>query len=589
MRSFLGFSLMCGVLAVSAAAQTPTQPASPTTPSSSSSSSTPTTVQEPTGPTVHPGGGLAEAGGAQITLETSEALFDVATALNACGYDSDLAESNPVRAAVRADVAASVADSAKARESEDALCKYIGEHELTDKGRELAQYISLALYLTPPPQLTTIADQTEMPPDSLQVVNILPLLRSFAESIDLHAIWLKHHAEYEAITARLHEPVTQLVFGTNVYLKIPVSSYSDRRLLILVEPMLAPNAPNARIYATDYVVVTSPTASGAVRMDQIRHLYLHYTIEPLVYARANSMLRLTPLLKPVEDAPLEYIYKTDVVALVTECLIKAIEARRMDTGLPMPQKPTGTRARADLARYDEEMASYERQSEEMRRKQVDLDMRQGWTMTLYFYERLLELERNPEGLDESMGQMVYGMDVDRERHRDEQIAFLPVGSGEFVRRAPKAPTGMMLAEKMMLEGHLDEADAIADKALADPKGDHAGAMFVKARVDLIRHDPESSFAEFELVLKTAKDPRTQAWAHIYLGRLNDIKEPAERAAAVTEYKAALTVPGVPQDARAAADSGLKVPFTVPKVKHEEEEPLDPSGKAEKDAYKPPSR
>jgi len=240
----------------------------------------------------------------------------------------------------------------------------------------------------------------------------------------------------------------------------------------------------------------------------------------------------------------------------------------METGLPMPQKPTGTKARADLARYGEEMSSYERQSEELRRKQVDLDMRQGWTLTLYFYERLLELEHDPQGLDESMGQMVYGMDIDRERHRDEQIAFLPVGSGEFVRRAPKAPTGMMLAEKMMLEGHLDEADAIADKALADPAGDHAGAMFVKARVDLIRHDPESSFDEFELALKTAKDPRTQAWAHIYLGRLYDIKEPAERAAAVTEYKAALTVPGVPQ---------------------EEEEPLDPSGKAEKDAYKPPSR
>ena len=78
----------------------------------------------------------------------------------------------------------------------------------------------------------------------------------------------------------------------------------------------------------DYVVVTSPAANGDVRMDQIRHLYLHYTIEPLVYARANSMSRLTPLLKPVEEAPLEYVYKTDIVALLTECLIKAIEARR---------------------------------------------------------------------------------------------------------------------------------------------------------------------------------------------------------------------------------------------------------------------
>lgn len=577
MRSFLSFSLIFGVLAASSVAQTNQQQ------TSSSSSSTGAPVQEQ--PTVHPGG-LAEAGGASITLETNEQLFDVATALNACGYDADLADSNPVRSEVRADVAAEVAASAPAKAAQDAVCTYIAGHELNDKGHELAQYISLALYLNPPPQLTPIADQTDMPPDALQVVNILPDLQAFVAAAHLHAIWEKHHAEYEAITNKLHEPVTQLVLGTNIYLKIPVSSYSDRRLLILVEPMLAPNAPNARIYATDYVVVTSPTATGAVRMDQIRHLYLHYTIEPLVYARANSMLRLTPLLKPVEDAPVDYVYKTDVVALVTECMIKAIEARRMDTGLPMPAKPTGTKARADLARYDEELGSFNRQSEELRQKQVDLDMRQGWTLTQYFYEQLIALEHNPEGLDQSMGQMVYGMDVGREQHRDQQISFLPQGSGEFVRRAPRVPTGMMLAEKKMLEGDLPGAESIADKALADPKQDHAEALFVKARVELMEHDPESSEASFQEVLKTAKDPHTTAWAHIYLGRLNDIKDPADRAGAVAEYKAALTVPGLPQDAKAAADKGLKVPFTVPSVKHEEEEPVDPSGKAEKQSYKP---
>jgi len=42
-------------------------------------------------------------------------------------------------------------------------------------------------------------------------------------------------------------------------------------------------------------------------MDQIRHTYLHYLIEPLVYARASAMDRLLPLLKPVQDAPLEFI------------------------------------------------------------------------------------------------------------------------------------------------------------------------------------------------------------------------------------------------------------------------------------------
>ena len=552
---------------------------------SSSSSGEKTVVDD--GPQAHPSAGLQEAGGAAITLESSETLFDVATALNACGYDADLADSSPVRVQVRADVAHAVAADAKAQTAQDALCAYVAEHQLNDKGRELAQYISLALYLGPPPALAPIADPSEMPPDSLQVVNVLPLLRTFSAEAGLHAIWEHHHAQYEALTAKWHEPVTRLVFNTNIYLKLPVSSYADRRLLILLEPMLSPNAPNARIYGSDYIMITSPSAEGSIRMDQIRHMYLHYEMEPLVYARASSMERLTPLLKPVADAPVEYIYKTDIVALLTECLIKAVEARTMDTGIPVPVKPAaGTRDREVLLQYEQSRGAYDRAAEQVRRHQVDLDMRQGWTLTAYFYEQLAALEHDPEGLSERMGQMVYGMDIDRERHREEQIQFLPTGSGEFVRRAPVAPTGLVLAQKKMFEGDLKAADELADKALADPKQDHAEALYVKAQLQLMQGDPEEAKTAFEEVAKTAHTPRTQAWAHIYLGRLADIQDPADRPGAVAEYKDALAIPGAPQDARAAAEGGLKAPFAVPTVKHQVEEDADPSGKAEKQQYKP---
>lgn len=585
MRNLFRLSFILGALALSLAAQEPQQPQG-----SSSSTGQHSSVDER--PTARPSAGLAEAGGASITLESSETLFDLAAGLNACGYDADLADSDPVRAQIRKDLAKAAEDATAAKTSQNALCKYFDDHKLNDGGRTLAQYISLALYLGPPPALNPIADQTQMPPDSLQVLSVLPLLRTFSEQMHLHAIWMKHRAQYQAITDQWHQPVTQAVVNTNIYLKMPVSSYDGRRMLILIEPLLAPNAPNARIYATDYIMVTSPTSESAIRMDQIRHMYLHYELEPLVYGRATSMQRLTPLLKPVADAPLEYIYKTDVVALVTECMIKAIEARTMDTAIVAPQKPGGTRDRVALARYNEEMTSFERGSEQVRRKQIDLDMRQGWTMSEYFYNQMALFEHNPEGLSESMGQMVYGMDVERERHHDEQISFLPEGSGEFVRRAPKAPTGVMLAEKMMLEGHLDQANAIADKALADPAQDHADALYLKARVELMEGDPEDSMVKFEEVAKSAQQPRTAAWAHIYMGRLYDIKEPTERDLAMAEYKAALTIPGAPQDARAAAQGGLKTPFSVPKIKHEAESPgdpngpPDPSGKKEKDAYKP---
>lgn len=552
--------------------------------SSSSSSGTP--AQESSSD-ARPRIGQPEAGGSAITLDTSEQLFDFAAGLNACGYDADLADSSPVRQEVRDEMAAALAESALARTSRDALCGWLRDHELADPGRQLAQYISLSLFVSPPPALKPTADETDMPPDALAVVNVLPLLRGFAANLNLHLLWVKHHAEYEAITDKVHDPVTKAILNTNVYLKVPVSSYDGRRFLVLVEPLLAPNAPNARIYSSDYVVVTSPNAAGSIRMDQVRHLYLHFEVEPLVYAKQTSMQRLTPLLKPVQDAPLDYIYKTDVVALLTECLIKAAEARTMDTGYVAPLKPTGTRARTDLARYDEELATYERQAGVVRRKQVELDMRQGWVMTEYFYNQLAEQERDPESLSERMGQMIYGMDVSREQHRAQQIAFLPEGSGEFVRRVPRPPSPMMQAEKLMLEGKLNDAMLIAEKSLADPGQPHADALYLKARIDLMEGDPESSQSEFEEVLKGANgNPHTAAWAHVYLGRLYDIKIPAERPHALAEYKAALAIPGVPPDARAAADKGLKIPFVVPTVIHQKEEELDPSGKAEKEAYKP---
>ena len=555
---------------------------------SSSSSSGNEQVRQPEQPRTRQRN--AEAAGAAVTLETSESLFDVAAGLNACGYDDDLAHSQQVRAEVRADVDQAVQFSPAARVSRDALCQYLREHELNDKGRQLAQYVSLGLYLGPPPGLQTQADETEMPPDALAVVNVLPLLRTFTEDAGLHGIWLKHRTEYEAIVDRVHAAVTTSILDTNIYLRVPVSSYDGRHFLILVEPMLAPSQPNARIYGQDYDIVTSPDAAGVLRMDQIRHLYLHYEVEPLVYSRAAAMERLSPLLKAVQHAPIEFIYKSDIVALINECLIKAIETRTMETGFVAPRKPN-SRVRSDLARYDEQLAAYDRNAEAVRQRQVDLDMRQGWSLTDYFYNQMVAMEKLPVGLKENIGEMIYGMDIGREQHRDERIAFLPEGSGEFVRRSTPV-SGLQLAQKKMLQGDLADARQLARKALAEPGPNHVEATYLLARIDLAQKDPESAMAGFEEVIHGSASPQTLSWAHVYRGRLFDTKAAPERASAVAEYKAALAVPGVRPDAKMAAEQGLKSPFQVPAAHQtvhtakDDDAPFDPTGKAEKDNYDP---
>jgi tetratricopeptide (TPR) repeat protein len=589
----LAASLFLNGLCVSAAAQSSPQPGSNSQSSSSSSSSAPDASVTNVKPAPRPRIAQVEAGGSAITLETSEPLFDLAVALNVCGYDADLAASSPVRQKVRDEINAELTTSAEARDSRDALCVYVRDHTLNDSGLNLAQYISLSLFLSPPPELTPTVDETELPPDSLQVVNILPLLRTFDTEVHLHAIWVEHRPEYEDLVNRIHDPITRSILNTNIYLHLPVSSYDGRRFLVLLEPMLAPSTTNARIYATDYIVVASPAAEppASIHMNDIRHIYLHYEVEPLVYARAQAMDRLLPLLKPVQTAPLEFTYKSDIVALITECLIKAIEAHTMDVGLLKPKPTPGARERADLERYDAEMTVYNRQAEVVRRQAVDLDMRQGWTMVEYFYEKLTQMERDNISLKEDIGEMVYGMDVDRERHHEQQIVFLPEGSRDVLRRAPQQLTGLELAELKIFKGDLTGASALANSALADPHGDHARAHYVLARVNLMQRQPGAAIGDFQATLDSSKDPRMLAWSHIYLGRLYDVN--AERQKALTEYQAALTVRDAQPDTKAAAEKGLKEPFVAPPAEHQspaqadDDAPLDPSGKAEKDAYRPP--
>jgi tetratricopeptide (TPR) repeat protein len=542
------------------------------------------------------------AGGSATTLETSEPLFDLAVALNACGYDDDLAHSDPVRQAIRSDVQTAVAASPEAQAAHTALCAYIDRHQLNDPGLNLAQYISLSLYLSPPPQLTPTLDQTQMPPDSTQVVNILPLLRTFAESIQLHTLWVKYRPQYEELVARVHDPLTQIIIGTNRYLNLPVSGYDGRRFLVLLEPLLAPSATNARIYGSDYIVVTSPAAQpkGSIRFDQVRHTYLHYVIEPLIYSRASAMNRLQPLLKTVQDAPLDFNYKSDIVALITECMIKAVEAHTMAVDLPLPVKPDPQAQHDRVAeeRYTAEMIIYERQSEATRRNAVDLDMRHGWVLTQYFYDALATMQRDGTGLNDDIGPIVYGMDISREQHRDQQIAFLPDTTQEVVHHAPRQLIGLDLAESKLMTGDMDAATAIANKVLAETgpghDEDHARAHYLLARADLLDQNPEQAVIEFHAALDVSRDPRTLAWCHIYLGRLYDMQQVPDRRKALAEYHLALNLRDDRPDTKAAAESGIKAPFALPKRDHtssdqqdDDNTPFDPTGKAEKEAYRPP--
>jgi tetratricopeptide (TPR) repeat protein len=523
-----------------------------------SSSSQPTVVQEKAPSLVDPAGPT-------ISLVSSEPVFIMASALNACGYDEGLEESAPVRKRVRDEINQALARSEEARSRRDAVCLFIAQHRMTGSQHDISQYISLALYLTPPPELETSVELPEMPPDSTQVVEIVPLLRSFVEAVDLHGIWLAVHRTYDDEADRLHDPMTKMIVSTNTYLKLPASTYDGRRFVVVIEPMLSPHAVNARIYGTDYVVVVSPV-DGQIRMDDVRHTYLHYVIEPLLYARANAVDRMQPILKEVREAPLEFRYRSDSVPLTIESLIKAIEARTMDTGIPEYKMPAGV-DRSNMAKYEYERQAVQKKMDTVRWATVRHDMTQGFVLTQYFYEQLIQFEKDPAGLRDTIGEMVYSMDVDQQVHRARAIEFDKEADGDVLTRShPRKLSGLDLAEARLAAGDIATASGMARQVLTvhadtlESMADSARANFILARAAILTGHPDQAIEGFQKTLSTSKDPRLVAWSHIYLGRMLDLD--CKRDEAQSEYQLALKTRDGQQDTRLAAERGVKAAYSV---------------------------
>lgn len=508
---------------------------------------------------------LLDPAGPTISLISSEPVFAMAAALNACGYDEGLEDSSEVRKRVRDEMNQALAKSEDARAKRDAVCLFIAQHRMTGSEKDVSQYISLALYLTPPPDLETSVELTAMPPDATQVAEVAPLLRDFAVAVDLHGIWLSIHHIYDEETVQLHDPLSKMIVDTNRYLRMPASTYDGRRFIVVMEPMLSPKLVNARIYGTDYVVVVSPV-NGVIPLSDVRHTYLHYVIEPLLYTRANAIDRTQPVLKEIRDAPLDFRYRSDPIALTVECLIKAIEARTMNTGVPEYKIPAGVQ-RSDLPRYEHERQVYQEKVDAIKVAAVKHDMTQGFVLTQYFYEQMLQFEKDNASLRDTIGEMVYSMDVEQQVHRARQTEFDANADGDVLQRSkPRVLTGLDLAEARLAAGDVSTASALARQSLTvhadtlQSVGDESRANFILARAAIETGHPGEAIDRFQKTIATSKDPRLLSWSHIYLGRMLDLD--CKRDEAVAEYKEALATRDGAQDTRLAAERGVKTAYTV---------------------------
>jgi tetratricopeptide (TPR) repeat protein len=471
-----------------------------------------------------------------MSVETSQSLFSVMAAINVCGYDADLSQSIPLRQQIREEVL-KAAKSPEAQSALRNLCAFYEDHRQDTAAHTLSNYASLGLNMADAPTLELRTKESDLPPDAIYVLGFLPLLRHFNEAANLNAIWLRHRADYEQLVAKLHQPGSDTLVSTDLYLRRNLSGYVKHQFVVYVEPLAAPSEVNSRNYGDDYYVVISPGNTDAVRLDQIRHTYLHYILDAKALARATTLERLSPLLESVKAAPLEESYRFDMGLLMTESLIKAIEARLLG-GRKGPSK-----AKEQLA-WD--------------------STRQGFILTNYFYAKLVAFEGDEVGFDQSYADWLHDINVEEQLKFAATVPFLKSGTPELVRKSQHREMLVDLAERALASGNFEGAQSYAQqviqKQIMQTQDDTGRALFVLARVAVAGGELSDAQSYFERAASASSDLKIRGWSHVYLGRILDMQE--HRQEAVEHYRAALDAGG-PPELKAAAEKGLRQAYQTP--------------------------
>ncbi len=469
-----------------------------------------------------------------VSLQTSETLFTVLTAINTCGYDAEIESSDPLRAQIRSEVGKAIQNAEGGKDVIAPLCEFYREHQAQDTGHDLAQYVSLALYLGAPPTFTPKVKQGELPPDANGVAGIISSLQAFYEKLGLHQIWERHRARYTELADIYHDPLSKMTFDTEIYLKLPSAGYLGRQFTVYLDAMGAPGQTNARQYAADYYVVISPSSSVTVKMQQIRHTYLHYLLDPLAMKNGGAFQKLEPLLDDVKMSPMDEAFKNNISLLVTECLIRAIEIRTPAT----------------------------KTSETDKLNAVNDADKEGFVLTPYFYNAVAKFEKDPVGMRNAYADMLAGIEVGKEMKRASQIQFAESSAPELLHLArPKNEHLLLNAERRLSAGDTETAQKLAQQALDEEQEDPGRALFILAQVATANSDMQGARTYFERALQTAREAKVIAWSHIYLGRIYDLQ--ANRDAAVDHYRAALSTGGTLPEVKSAAERGLQQPYEPP--------------------------
>ena len=246
----------------------------------------------------------------QGPLDANPPLFTALAAINAAGYDADLdsPSNHPLRMAVRQAVAA------RKPPSLERLKKLFQARRAWNWNAELGQYISYALSVSGPPDFKPKFSPNRMPPDTVALEGLSPVLADFYREAGIEDLWQRSQPAFEEVIGRYHEQTAKAIFEANMYLRNPTSGMAGRRFQVIIDLLGAPNQVHTRSFADDYYVVV--THGPRARIEEIRHAYLHYLLDPLAIRFQQHLEPKRGLGDLAHGSPLlNEAYKNDFVLL----------------------------------------------------------------------------------------------------------------------------------------------------------------------------------------------------------------------------------------------------------------------------------
>ena len=444
-------------------------------------------------------------------------------AINAAGYDADLDSPNnsPLRKAVRAEIARRDVPSL------ERIKEFYRQHRKANDTEELGQYISFALCINPAPDFSFRKD-ADIPPDVLRMGDLSHLLTAFYKEAGIADLWKRAQPGIDPLIAAYHSGVMNAVMQVNLYLRQPNSGFRGRRFQIFLEPLGAPGQMHTRSYGNEYTVVITP--SPQPRIEEVRHAYLYYLLDPLATRNREVLERKKVLADHAQRARLlSDDYKDDFLLLVTGSLVRAVEAR-------MDHKPEA----------------------------VQQALKQGFILAPYFNEALAGFEKQEQSMVLYYTPMVQAIDALKEDQRLMPVVFANQAPAPPRMETPEPKTvtppiydALNQAEELLKAHDMERAEKLFQQAAtetADKRAQAAG-FYGLARIAMTNGDAEAAESLLEQTLDADPEGQIRAWALVYLGKLR--LEVNDKANATQYFQKVLLVHGASDAALKEARQGLE--------------------------------